>query len=162
MSKPYHVRPAGPGKTEPSPAVIRRPDGYFPGEVQFHVWRYPRVPDTFQLARGVIREYQAYGLLGWQSGPRASQLSLSRNWTLRLLMVDQALTAEAEVLLYPRAAKVANAAEPERGVVVTIPLSTPEEEVELRKLTRYVLRLAVWAGERLGDRFEAYLEDQGL
>ena len=73
------------------------------------------------------------------------------------------LTVEAEVVIYSRSAKkLAGVAEPERGIVATFPISTPEENAEVRKLKRYVLRLAPWVGKRLGPAFESYLEDQGL
>jgi len=161
MSKPYRQRPAGPALPSPRLEVNRRPDGYWPGEEKYHVWRTTG-PDTIDRARGVIRVYSVYGLLDWHSGPRAAQLNLSREWTLRLLLVDDKLTAEAEVLLYPRAAKQVGSEEPERGVVLTFPISSNDEDGEVRELTRYVLRLAAWAGKRLGPAFEAYLEDQGL
>ncbi|MBP2447000.1 hypothetical protein [Rhizobium leguminosarum] len=46
--------------------------------------------------------------------------------------------------------------------MITIPISTPDEEAEVRKLKRYVLQLGPWAGKRLGPTFEAYLQDRGL
>jgi hypothetical protein len=161
MSKPYHQRPAAPALPSPRPEAVRLPDGHWPGEEKFHVWRTAG-PDTFDRERGVIREYEVYGLLDWHSGPRARQLKLSRNWMLRLLLVNGKITAEAEVLLYPRAAKLVGSEEPERGVVVTFPISTAEEDAEVRELKRYVLRLAPWASKRLGPAFEGYLEGQGL
>ncbi|MGO7417128.1 hypothetical protein ACC685_34505 [Rhizobium ruizarguesonis] len=161
MSMPYHQRPAGPALPSPRSEVIRLPDGHWPGEEKYHVWRTAG-PDTIDRARGVIREYEVYGLLDWHSGPRAAQLKLSRGWMLRLLLVDDKLTAEAQVLLYPRAAELVGSEEPERGVVLTFPISSADEDAEVRELTRYVLRLAPWAGKRLGPAFEAYLEDQGL
>ncbi|RVO68367.1 hypothetical protein [Sinorhizobium meliloti] len=161
MSKPYTERPAGPALPKPQP-VKSLPDGHWHGEEKFHVWRTAG-PDILDRDRGVIREYEVFGLLDWHSGPRASQLNLSRRWTLRLLLVDGKLTAEAEVVLYSGAAKkLPSAVEPERGLVATFPISTSEENTEVRKLKRYVLRLAPWAGKRLGPAFEAYLEDQGL
>ncbi|WP_283195091.1 hypothetical protein [Rhizobium sp. AN80A] len=161
MSKPYHQRPASPALPSPRPEVVRRPDGYCHGEEKFHVWRTAG-PDTIDRDRGVIREYSVYGLLDWHSGPRAAQLNLSRRWTLRLLLVDDKITAEAEVLLYPRAAKLAGSEQPERGTVITFPVSTSDEDAEVRELTRYVLRLAAWASKRLGPAFENYLEEQVL
>ncbi|MBB3314606.1 hypothetical protein FHT77_000448 [Rhizobium sp. BK181] len=161
MSMPYCQRPAGPALPSPRPEVVRRPDGYWPGEEQYHVWRTAG-PDSIDRHRGVIREYEVFGLLDWHSGPRAAQLKLSRNWTLRLLLVDDKVTAEAQVLLYPRAAKLVGSEEPERGVVVTFAISTADEDAEVRKLKRYVLRLAPWASKRLGSAFENYLEEQGL
>lgn len=162
MSTPYTQRPAGPAHPKPQLVAKSLPQGYWHGEEKFHVWR-PAGPDSIDRARGVVSEYEVFGLLDWQSGPRASQLNLSRRWTLRLLLVDGKLTAEAEVVLYSGAAKaLAAVTEPERGVVATFPISTPEEDAQLRKLKRYVLRLAPWAGKRLGPAVESYLEDQGL
>ncbi|WP_018858495.1 hypothetical protein [Rhizobium sp. 42MFCr.1] len=161
MSTPYHQRPAGPALPSPRREVARLPDGQWPGEEKYQVWRTAG-PDTIDRDRGVIREYSVYGLLDWHSGPRAAPLKLSRAWMLRLLLVDDKLTAEAEVLLYPRAAMQVGSEEPERGVVITFPISTSDEDAEVRELTRYVLRLAAWASKRLGLAFEAYLEGQGL
>jgi hypothetical protein len=163
MSKPYTQHPAGPAHPKPTPVVKSYPDGYTPGEEKFRVWRFPGAPEPHLRARGVICEYYVYGLLDWQSGPRASQLNVSRVWTLRLLLVNDKLTVEAKVAMNSRTAKkLAGVAEPERGVVVTIPISTPDEDAEVRKLKRYVLRLAPWASKRLGPVFETYLEDHGL
>ncbi|MBM7324136.1 hypothetical protein FOB41_15160 [Agrobacterium pusense] len=161
MSKPYHQRPADPALPSPRREPARLPDGYWNGEEKFHVWRTAG-PDSIDRDRGVIREYEVFGLLDWHSGPRAAQLKLSRNWTLRLLLVDGKLMAEAEVLLYPHAAKLAGSEEAERGLVVTFPISKADEDSEVRKLKRFVLRLAPWAAKRLGPAFEAYLEEQGL
>lgn len=111
MSEPYHQRPAGPALPSPRSEAVRLPDGHWPGEEKFHVWRTAG-PDTIDRDRGVIREYEVYGLLDWHSGPRAAQLKLSRNWMLRLLLVDGKITVEAEVLLYPRAAKLVGSEEP--------------------------------------------------
>jgi len=119
-------------------------------------------PDSIDRDRGVVREYEVFGLLDWHSGPRAMQLKLSRNWTLRLLVVDDKMTVEAAVLLYPRATQLVVSEEVERGLVVTLPISTPDEDAEVRKLKRYMLRLAPWASKRLGPAFEAYLEERGL
>jgi hypothetical protein len=161
MSKLYHHRPAGPARPQPEPPVKSYPEGYWKGEEKFHVWRFDR-PDSFNRTPGVIREYEVFGLVGWNSGPRASQLNMSRTWTLRLRLVDDKLLAEGEVLIYPSTAKLVGVEEPERGVVVTFPISTPDEDTELREMRRYVLRLASWAGERLSGAFEVYLGDQGL
>lgn len=161
MSKPYTQCPAGPALPKPQP-VKPLPQGYWHGEKQFHVW-CPPGPNVENRARGVVREYEVFGLLDWHSGPRASQLNLSRHWTLHLLLVDGKLTAEAKVVLYSgNAKKLPGIAEPERGVTITVPLSTPDEDAEVRKLKRYVLRLAPWASKRLGPVFETYLEDHGL
>ncbi|MCZ7885384.1 hypothetical protein [Agrobacterium salinitolerans] len=161
MSKPYTHRPAGPALPKPQP-VKPLPPGYWHGENKFHVWRSAG-PDSIDRARGVVRDYEVFGLLDWHSGPRASQLHLSRHWTLRLLVVDGKMTAEANVVLYSgNAKKLPGVAEPERGVTITVSLSTPDEDAEVRKLKRYVLRLAPWASKRLGPVFETYLEDHGL
>ncbi|QOD63830.1 hypothetical protein HGK82_00730 [Ochrobactrum sp. MT180101] len=163
MSKPYTQRPAGPPHPKPKPVVKSVPEFHWPGEEKFRTWRFPGLPEPHLRERGVVREYYVYGLLNWQSGPRASQLNLSRVWTLRLLLNDNVLTVEAEVAIFSRnAKKLPRVAEPERGVVVTIPISTPAEDAEVRKLKRYMLRLAPWTGERLGPAFEAFLEGQGL
>lgn len=161
MSTLYHHRPASPAHPNPKPVVKSYPDGYWKGEEKFHVLRFDR-PDSFHRTPGVIRDYQVFGLLGWNTGPRASQLYMSRNWTLRLRLVDDKLVAEGEVLIYPRAAKLVGVEEPERGVVVTFVISTPDEEAKLREMSRYALRLASWAGKRLSGAFEVYLKDQGL
>lgn len=163
MSKPYTQTPAGPAHPKPTPVAKSFPEGYKPGEEKFRVWRFPGAPEPHLRARGVICEYYVYGLLDWQSGPRASTLNVSRVWTLRLLLVDGKLTVEAKVAMNSRTAKkLPGVSEPERGVVVTIPISTPEEDAEVHKLKRYVLRLAPWASKRLGPIIETYLEDQGL
>ena len=162
VPKTYTTRPAGPVIPASATANKPTPEGHWLGEEKYHVWLSRKIAPHHR-ERGVFREYEVFGLLGWLTGPRAAQLNLSRNWTLRLLKDgDGAVTAEAEVILYRRSAKIVGGSEPERGIVVTMPLSEAHEDAEVRRLKRYVLRLASWSGNRLGERFDAYLADQGL
>lgn len=160
----YVTRPAQPAIPKPeAPEPKLQPQGYWPGlhEEKFHVLRFDNIM-LDDRERGAYREYKVLGLKGWCSGPRAGKLNISRKWTLRLLRVDDKLLVEGEVLLYPANSRIVGAEDPRRGVVVTIPLSGPEEDREVRRLKRSVFRLAAWAGERLAVGFEKYLEDQGL
>lgn len=152
VDRPY--RDPNPPKVKPKP----KPDGWHPGEEKFGVWRmdwagvWTRDPDT-------VRNYMVYGITNWQKGPRAQKAYLARNFTLALIERDGKMTAKARVELARHQVIEAVGIDPKQAVYLDVDLSTPAEDKELRKVARYVLRLAVWASKRVGAGLEQYLED---
>lgn len=108
-----------------------------------------------------FRVYRVYGKHSWHQGTLARPLHLHDVFIVVLRFSDGKLVANALVPLHANATRrvqiegVDELAEGE----LTLPLSGPEEDQELRHIAAYPLRLGAWAADRLGPILEVYLAD---